>query len=71
MKIDFREATPDDAAAVAGFNQQIAAETNGKTLNEELILAGVSRLLSEPARGRFWLAKVDGAMAGQSMVTYE
>jgi ribosomal protein S18 acetylase RimI-like enzyme len=71
MKIDIREATPDDAATIARFNQRIALETEGKTLEKERILAGVSRLLSEPARGRYWLAEVGGAVVGQSMVTYE
>ncbi len=71
MKIDIREATPDDAPTIAGFNQQIASETEGKTLDKARILAGVSRLLSEPARGRYWLAVVNGTVVGQSMVTYE
>ena len=71
MKIDIREATRDDAATIARFNQQIALETEGKTLEKERILAGVSRLLSEPARGRYWLAETEGAVVGQSMVTYE
>ncbi len=71
MKIDIREATPNDAATIAGFNQRIAQETEGKTLDPDMILAGVSRLLAEPARGRYWLAEVDGEVAGQTMVTYE
>ncbi len=71
MKIDIREAGPDDAEKIAGFNQQIAAETEGHSLDPDIVLAGVSRLLTERCRGRYWLAEVDGAVVGQSMVTYE
>ena len=71
MKIDIREAKPEDAETIASFNQGIAEETEGKHLDEATILAGVSRLLAEPSRGRYWLAEVGGRVVGQTMVTYE
>ena len=71
MKIDIREATPGDATTIAGFNQRIAEETEGKSLDADVILAGVSRLFADPSRGRYWLAEVDGTVVGQTMVTYE
>jgi len=71
MKIDIREVKPGDAETIASFSQGIAEETEGKHLDEATILAGVSRLLAEPARGRYWLAEVDGRVVGQTMVTYE
>ena len=71
MEIDIREATSEDAATIAAFNQGIARETEGKELDETTILAGVSRLLADPSRGRYWLAEVDGRVVGQTMVTYE
>ena len=71
MKIDIREATAEDAATIAAFNQRIARETEGKELDEKTILAGVSRLFADPSRGRYWLAEIDGRVVGQTMVTYE
>ena len=71
MKIEIREAKAEDAETIASFNQGIAEETEGKHLDEATILAGVSRLLAEPSRGRYWLAEVDGRVVGQTMVTYE
>ena len=71
MKIEIREAKAQDAETIASFNQGIAEETEGKHLDEATILAGVSRLLAEPSRGRYWLAEVDGRVVGQTMVTYE
>ena len=71
MEIDIREATSEDAATIAAFNQGIARETEGKELDETTILEGVSRLLADPSRGRYWLAEVDGRVVGQTMVTYE
>ncbi len=71
MKIEIREAAPADAATIAAFNQAIARETEGMELDEDTILAGVSRLLAAPSRGRYWLAEVDSRVVGQTMVTYE
>ncbi len=71
MEIEIREAARADAETIAAFNQGIARETEGIELDEDTILAGVSRLLADPSRGRYWLAEVDGRVVGQTMVTYE
>ncbi|MEM9689749.1 MAG: GNAT family N-acetyltransferase [Pseudomonadota bacterium] len=71
MSIAIRRATPDDAATIAAFNQGIATETEHKHLDDDIVGRGVAALLENGVDGRYWLAEVDGIVAGQIMVTYE
>jgi ribosomal protein S18 acetylase RimI-like enzyme len=66
-----REATPSDTDAIADFNARMALETGDPPLVPETILAGVSAILSDTTKGRYWVADVDGQVAGQICVTYE
>ena len=56
---------------IADFNVRLAQETEGLTLEPDCINSGVIALLSDPAKGFYYLAEVDGAVAGQVMITYE
>lgn len=60
-----------DAAAIAGFNRAMALETEGRGLQPERSLAGVQRLLRDPALGFYLVAERAGAAVGSLMVTYE
>ena len=66
-----REATAADSEIVADFNNRLAEETEEKSLDPELIKPGVAALLADSAKGRYWLAEIDGNPIGQIMVTYE
>ena len=46
-------------------------ETEGKALDTSLIGPGVSRLLGDSSRGRYWVAELGDEIIGQIMVTYE
>lgn len=71
MKIELRDATPDDGDTIAGFNNRIAEETEGRSLDPAIVGPGVARLLADPSKGRYWVAVVDGTIVGQIMVTWE
>ena len=71
MKIYIRNATPADHALIASFNSLLASETEGKRLDPALIGPGVLAVLNNVNLGRYWLAEVDGVIAGQIMITYE
>jgi len=71
LNFDIREATPADRATIAGFNSRMAEETEGKTLDPDVIGPGVGAVLADPTKGRYWMATVDGEIAGQIMITYE
>ena len=66
-----RPATEADAETIAAFNEAMARETEGKTLDPATIRAGVRSLLSRPSLGFYLLAGEDGTPAGQLMITYE
>ena len=71
MQLLIREARPGDAPVIARFNNGIAEETEGHSLDPETIRSGVERLLADADNGRYWVAETDGRVVGQIMVTYE
>lgn len=66
-----RDATSADLEFIAASNTALAAETEGLTLETELLLPGIRSVLEDPALGRYYLAEIDGQPVGQLMVTYE
>jgi GNAT superfamily N-acetyltransferase len=66
-----RVARPDDAPVIVEFNAAIARETEGRELDRALLGPGVAALLADPAKGRYFVAELDGAVVGQTMVTWE
>ncbi|MEE9142410.1 MAG: GNAT family N-acetyltransferase [Gammaproteobacteria bacterium] len=71
MSIEIRPARPDDALVIARFNAALASESEARTLDMSRLQNGVEALLSDSGKGRYWLAEVDGHVAGQISVTYE
>jgi len=71
VDIRIRAAALADQPLIASFNSLLAEETEGKRLDPALIGPGVSAVLNDDKLGRYWLAEVDGGVAGQILVTYE
>ncbi len=71
MDIKIRRAAPTDAPVIADFNTRLAAETENLTLEPARVQAGVKALLSDPAKGVYYVAEAEGVIAGQLMITYE
>jgi ribosomal protein S18 acetylase RimI-like enzyme len=71
MKLNIRDAIPRDKERIADFNSRMAVETEGRSLDENVIGPGVGQLLDDRSRGRYWVAEQDGKIIGQIMVTYE
>lgn len=69
--IRIRDARPSDAAVIAGFNVKMAMETENRPLDPGLINPGVTAVLADATKGRYWVAELDGEVIGQLMVTYE
>lgn len=66
-----RSATIDDAGAITAFNQAMALETEGKDLAGATVEAGVRHALADREASRYYIAEVDGTVAGQTMITVE
>jgi ribosomal protein S18 acetylase RimI-like enzyme len=71
MPLTLRSAAPADADVIAEYNQKLAQETEGRSLDADLLRAGVRAALADAARGRYFVAEVDGSVIGQLMLTLE
>lgn len=67
-----RPAVPEDAPTIARYNQAMAQETEGKTLDLDTLSQGVQRVFDEPGHGRYLVAVSDtGEVVGCLLITYE
>lgn len=71
MPLTIRDARPADAGIIAEFNSRMSEETEGIPLDPGLIGPGVEAILADPAKGRYWVAEIDGELVGQIMTTLE
>jgi GNAT superfamily N-acetyltransferase len=71
MNFSIRLAAPGDAETIARFNQAMAQETEGRQLDFERLRRGVQAVLSDPSKGRYWVAEIDGRLAAQLLITFE
>ena len=69
--MEIRSATPDDVAIIAEFNAAMALESEDVVLDPATLAAGVAAALADAGKAFYLLAEIDGAPAGQVMVTYE
>lgn len=66
-----RPARAADAPVITRFNLALARETESLSLAPVSVQRGVRALLRTPAKGAYFLAELDGAIAGQLLLTYE
>lgn len=66
-----RRAQPSDTAAIARFNIAMALETESKTLDPDVVAAGVAALFDNPALGFYVVAEVESQVVASLMITTE
>jgi predicted ABC-type ATPase/GNAT superfamily N-acetyltransferase len=71
MPLTIRQAEPADAPVIAEFNSLLAEESEGKTLDMDLLEPGVAAVLTDPHKGLYFLAEDDGISVGQVGLTFE
>jgi ribosomal protein S18 acetylase RimI-like enzyme len=71
MELKIREAALADAPLISAFNLLLAEESEGLRLDEAIAQSGVTAMLKDPAKGRYYVAEVEGAVVAQVMITYE
>lgn len=69
--VTIRQANTQDARAIADFNSLMAMETEGKTLQPDIIFRGVQNMIANPAYGYYLVAEQNGQVVGSLMVTSE
>ena len=70
-RITVRESTPDDLESLMDFQRAMAQETEGKTLDPDLLRRGVNAVLRSQDKGFYLLAEVEGRIVGGLLITYE
>lgn len=68
---DFREARAAEAGTIAEFQVAMAKETEDLALDPETCREGVRAVFDDPAKGRYYVAAVEGRVAGTLLITYE
>jgi GNAT superfamily N-acetyltransferase len=71
MNISVREATLPDVPIIADFNVRLARESENLALDPARVETGVRAMLTDSAKGIYYVAEIGGVMAGQLMITYE
>jgi ribosomal protein S18 acetylase RimI-like enzyme len=56
---------------IADYNLRLAEETEALRLDPAVVAGGVTALLQDPAKGRYFVAEAEGQVIGQLMITYE
>ena len=71
MEITVRPAVHDDIEFLVRGNAQMALETESLSLDMDRLHRGVHAVFDDASRGFYLIAEIDGARAGQMMITYE
>jgi ribosomal protein S18 acetylase RimI-like enzyme len=70
-EVTVRRAAAADAVTIVEFNLAMARETEGRELDRAILARGVENALGDPARGRYFVAELDGAVVGCLLITTE
>ncbi len=66
-----REAVRSDAQVIAEFQSAMALETEGISLDRDVLARGVAAVFDDPSRGRYFVAERDGRVVASLLITYE
>ena len=69
--MNIRLAEKDDIHALVGFNQAMALETEGKTLEASVLEPGVAAVFEDANKGFYVVADDGGLAVGGLLITYE
>lgn len=69
--IHVQEAERNDLEIIVRFNEMLASESEHKKLDHEIVMSGVREALNDPNKCRYFMARIDGDVVGQMMITLE
>lgn len=70
-EIQVREAAPEEWKVIAGFQLEMAKETEGELLDKDIVRAGVQAVFEKPQLGSYYVAEAKGQIIASLMITYE
>ena len=71
MKISVRTAQMKDMETLVRFQKEMARETEGIELKHEILVPGVEAVLSDSAKGQYYVAEHEGQVVGSLLTTFE
>ena len=66
-----RNATTDDVSVIAGFQQKMAGETENLSLDETILIKGVTRVFQDPSKGFYLVAMENESIIASMLLTPE
>ena len=69
--IHIQRATVQDIDTLIDFQQRLASESEGVTLNGEVLRKGLQALFADPNKGFYFVAKENTEVIGCHMITFE
>lgn len=67
-----RQGRVSDAGTIVEFNCRLATESEGKTLQPEVVAAGVAASLADPTnKGPYFVVEENGQLLGTMQITFE
>ena len=66
-----RQANETDSASVVEFQLAMAWETEQLQLDEPTVVKGVAAVFSDPAKGTYYVAELNGKVVGSLLTTFE
>jgi GNAT superfamily N-acetyltransferase len=66
-----RLARPEEADLLIDFQTELAHETEGVQLDRGVLGGGVRAVFDDPSQGEYWVAELDGEVAGGLLLTRE
>lgn len=69
--IYIRKAVPVENKLIAGFQVKMAKETENINLDLTLVEKGVNAVFKDQSKGCYYVAEVNGKIAGSLLITYE
>jgi len=66
-----RTATTGDIEQIVNFQLSMASETEGIKLNQPTVNKGVISVLNDPAKGKYYVAEINGQIVGSLLTTFE
>jgi GNAT superfamily N-acetyltransferase len=64
LNIKIRPGLLFDIDIIADYQTKMAAETENMKLDPPIVTLGVTAVMDDPSRGKYWLAEVDGDVVG-------
>lgn len=69
--VSIRKSRLEDVPTIVDFQQRLALESESYILDGTIVTKGIHAMFADPTKGTYFIAEVDGEIAGCHSITYE